>query len=68
MSFSFATYGSGLLVKVWFVFIVLVLEDTCRIVSVLHVFSLTFHVKAAKCFQGYSRSTDLKTSFTFSFH
>ena len=31
----------------------------------LHVFSLTFHAKAAKCLQCYLRS---ETSFTFSFH
>ena len=39
MSFSFAAYGSGFLVKVWFVFIVLALEVTPWIDSMFHVFS-----------------------------
>ena len=46
LSFSFVAYGSDLLVKVWFVFIVLVLEVTSRIASVLHVFSLKIFTKA----------------------
>jgi hypothetical protein len=33
LSFSFVVFGSGLLVKVWFVFIVLTLEVTPRIAS-----------------------------------
>jgi hypothetical protein len=37
-----------LLVKVWFVFIVLALEVTSRIDSMFHVFSSTIHGKAAK--------------------
>ncbi len=46
-SFSFF-FGSGLLVKVWFVFIVFVLEVTPRIASMLHVFSSIIHTQTAK--------------------
>ena len=49
MSFSFVAFGSGLFVKVWFVFIVLALEVTSRIPSMLHVFSLIIHTKTTKC-------------------
>ena len=65
MSFSFVVFGSGLLVKVWFVFIVLTLEVTPWIASMLHVFSSIIYVKTAKCLQGYTRS---KSSRTFSFN
>ena len=54
LSFSFVAYGSDLLVKVWFVFIVLSLEVTPRITSVLHVFSSTIHGKTDKCLQDIS--------------
>ncbi len=54
-SFSFVVFGSGLLVKVWFVFIVLVLEVTPRIASMLHVFSSIIHGKTSKCLEGYTR-------------
>jgi hypothetical protein len=63
LSFSFVPYGSDSLVKVWFVCIVLTLEVTPRIVSVLHVFSSTIHTKVAKCLKSYTRN---KTSHTFS--
>ncbi len=56
LSFSFVVFGSGLLVKVWFVLIVLALEVTPRIASMLRVFSSIIHAKAVKCLQGYTRS------------
>jgi hypothetical protein len=64
-SFSCVVFGSGLLVKVWFVFIVLALEVTLWITSMLLVFSSIIYAKAAKCLQGYTRR---KSSRTFSFN
>jgi hypothetical protein len=64
-SFSCVAFGSGLLVKVWFVFIVLALEVTPWIASMLHIFASIIYAKAAKCLQGYTRS---KSSRTFSFN
>jgi hypothetical protein len=60
-SFSCVAFGPGLLVKVWFVFIVLALEVTSWIASMLHVFSSIIYAKAAKCFQGYTRSKSSRT-------
>ena len=63
--FQFCCLWIRVLVKVWFVFIVLALEVTPRIASMLHVFSSIIHAKTAKCLKGYTRS---KSSRTFSFN
>ena len=47
-SFSCVAFGSGLLVKVWFVFIVLALEVTSWIPSMFLVFSSIIYTKVAK--------------------